>query len=182
MDKQQFKEIEEFLLSYNQKRREVEMLKAIIKNYSGVDIIDEIESRSLSHPAECDNIGAGRNNSISQKTADIALSIENYSLEVGKEKENIISKIKSLQIQIDIIKAFSNNLSEVNAIIFNGKFINDTSLNFKEMLDLVNEKLNKQYYSTTSIRKRYVNLVKEFGNLYLNIEYNDTCTRIICKQ
>lgn len=166
MDKQKFKEVEAFLSSYNQICRELIMLKTVADSYDVVDINEEIESRSLYHPAGSDNIGAGRNISISQKTANIALTIDNYSTDLLKQKEKLKPKICELQTQISLIKTFSNSLSGVNAEIFNARFISDEKFSFDEIAKKIS-KLNSKCSSLGFVRNRYIKLVTEFSNFFI---------------
>lgn len=170
MTKEKFRKVECFLSLYNQKCRELALLSITYNNYANVDIDEEIESRSLSHPAEEDNIGAGRNLTISKKTENIALSIDNFADNMLKEREQLKPKIYELQTETSIINIFADNLSEINSIIFKSRFMDKERKTFNDISNIVNVKCKKSL-SEAGVRKRYINVVSEFADIaykYIN--------------
>lgn len=169
MDK--FREVEKFLLSYNQKCRELKMLEITYNNFAS-DINEEIEARSLSHPAESDNIGAGRNLTISKKTENIALNLDKYTGDMSLQREQLKPRIKELKNDIAMIETFADNLSEINSIIFKERFMSEEKKSFNYIGDILNTKIKP--LSPTSIRTRYNSIVNEFSEIaYKYISCND---------
>lgn len=155
--KNEYKEIDKFLKSYNAMKRKLAMLEISLKYYEN-DIDEEIESQSVGHPAICDNIGAGRNISVvSKKTENIALNLDDYRKKYAKNIEEIFKEVKRIKLNLNVIDVFYYNLQGVQRDIFKMRYYEELS----------NEAIaNKLKVTSRTILNKLNKVIKEFADTY----------------
>lgn len=104
----EIKSAKKFIQSYTSNKAMIKILTESLKYYDNItkSVEEEIACASVSHPAESDNIGAGRSNNISRKVENIALSIDSRISKLKSKRNELEEEIRALEYKCSIIDSF----------------------------------------------------------------------------
>lgn len=156
-----------FLSSYHKMIRQLKIFKESKKYYETVTVDEEIEARSVSHPAESDNIGAGRNISVSEKTANIALNLPNIATDITKNLKELNLKISTLEWKINLIIVYGENLIGIDKDIYSLKFIENEEISNEEIAKKIR---TKKSITGKTVANRLNKIINEFANTYNKLD------------